>query len=461
MGKMASSSKVEALVAKLVATIESGTHAEGSRVRSVRDAAQKERLGINTVVEAYSRLVARGYLDSRPGSGYYVRKVTQRHTHTPAAHVAQAIDVVSLLREQLEQHYAVRVGDGRPPAAWMSTLELHKLHQRSRVKPSGAPDHGYGSPWGFLLLRETIARVLADRSIPANSRQVLLTQGANHALDLIVRQFLEPGDKVLVDSPGYYPLFGKLKLAKIDMLPVPRTADGPDLPRLASLLQAHRPKAFFTQTFAHNPTGGSISLAKAHKLLSLTAEAGCMVVEDDPFADLLPDASARLAQLDQLEHVLYVSSFSKTLSAGLRVGYIAGALERIQALCDLKMLTVVSTSDVVERAVYELMVSGQYRRHLNRLKSRLHEAHAPAIKALARNGVTVHPSSPNGYYLWVQMPTELDDLQLARKAAQHGIFIAPGSVFYPDRKAPQPCMRVNVAYARDPMFLRFLKDALN
>jgi DNA-binding transcriptional MocR family regulator len=450
--------KVEALTERLLRAIELDDLPAGTRLRSVRDASRKEGLGINTVVEAYNRLVARGYAESRPGSGYYVRKIARSRASAPAPHVAAAVDVVSLLREQLEQHYEVRVGDGRPPASWMEGSELGSHLRRARAQGLSDIEHGYGTPWGYLPLRETVVRLLGERSIQVHARQVLLTQGANHALDLIVRHLLEPGDKVLVDSPGYYPLFGKLKLAKVEMLGVPRWADGPDLDVLQAHLRAHRPKVFFTQPLAHNPTGGSISLPKAHKLLQLAAEFDCLVVEDDPFADLLPASAPRLAALDQLDRVIYVSSFSKTLSAGLRVGYIAGATERIAALCDLKMVTVVSTSDFVERVVHQLISAGQYRRHLNRLKALLAEAHQAAAKALKRAGVQVHLADPGGYYLWVELGGGLDELALARQAAASGIFLAPGSVFYPDRQALSPAMRVNVAYASDARFLRFLQS---
>jgi DNA-binding transcriptional MocR family regulator len=371
-----------------------------------------------------------------------------------------AVDVVSMLREQLEQHYEVRVGDGRPPPSWMEGSEVGGHLKRAKSEELASNGHGYGTPWGYQPLRETVARLLCERSIQVHARQVLLTQGANHALDLVIRHLLEPGDNVLVDAPGYYPLFGKLMLSKVHMHGVPRMADGPDLDTLLALMKQHRPKVFFTQPLAHNPTGSSISLPKAHKLLQLAAEFNCLVVEDDPFADLLPPSAPRLAALDQLEQVLYVSSFSKTLSAGLRVGYIAGAPERIAALCDLKMLTVVSTSDFVERVVHQLIMAGQYRRHMSRLKARLSEVHASSIKALERTGLKIHPSSPCGYYLWAQLPDNTNELELVRGAASQGIFLAPGSVFYPDRKGPYPALRVNIAYASDARFIQFLRTAI-
>lgn len=452
--------KTDELTQKLAQDIEQGLTPAGSRLRSVRDAARKEGVGINTVLEAYSRLVARGFIESRPGSGFYVRGSHAAWISAPAAHVSAAVDVVSLLREQLEQHYEVRAGDGRPPASWIEDSEIGRQLRRARASEPEDMGHGYGTPWGYPPLRETIARLLAERGIQSDSRQILLTQGANHALDLIIRHLLNPGDKVLVDSPGYYPLFGKLKLAKVDMLGVPRDHDGPDLEVLRELLRSEKPKLFFTQSLAHNPTGSSISLPKAHKLLQLVAEHGGLVVEDDPFADLHPPTAPRLAALDQLDRVIYISSFSKTLSAGLRVGYVAGSASVIADLCDLKMITLVSTSDFVERVVHQMISAGHHRRHIQKLKTRLQEIHPAALKALRRTGATVHASDPGGYYLWVELPADVDELALIEKAAASGIFLAPGAVFYPSKTRHTPALRVNVAYAKDPRFLKFLERAI-
>ena len=457
-----SHSKVMALAQRIAQSIEQGGIAVGSRLRSIRDAAAKEGVGRNTVVEAYARLAARGYVEARAGSGYYVRKQPPGlRAQLPPLHVTEAVDVVSLLREQLERHYEVRVGEGRPPASWIEGSELRQHLRRARSHGMTEIEHGYRTSWGYLPLRETIAHMLCERSIHVNERQVLLTQGANHALDLIVRQLLEAGDEVLVDAPGYYPLFGKLRLAKVHMLGVPRQADGPDLDALEALLQTRRPKVFFTQSLAHNPTGGSISLPKAHRLMQMAVTHDFLVVEDDPFADLQPATAPRLAALDQLERVIYVSSFSKTLSADLRVGYIAAATHRINALCDIKMVTVVSTSEFVERVVQQLLSSGQYWRHLSRLRERISAALGPGQKALERLGLAVHHSQSGGYYLWVELPQGMTESALVRSAAERSIFLAPGSVFYPDRQGAQQALRLNVGYVNDARFLHFMEGTLD
>lgn len=459
-GDLKADTKAEALATRLTQAIERGLLVPGSRLRSIRACADKEGVSRNTVIEAYNRLLARGHVEARPGSGYYVRKLVRPRADTPAPHIVEAVDVVSLLREQLEQHYEVRVGDGRPPASWMEESELGRHLRGSRAASLSNLKHGYGLPLGYLPLRETVARLLNERSIHVDTGQVLLTHGANHALDLIVRHLLQPGDVVLVDSPGYYPLFGKLKLAKVEMVGVPRLADGPDMEALARLAERHRPKAFFTQSLAHNPTGGSISLPKSHRLLQLASQHDFLIIEDDPFSDVMPATAPRLAALDQLERVIYVSSFSKTLSAALRVGYVAASAATIHALCDLKMVTLVATSDFVERVVYELIETGQYRKHLARLRAKLDQAEGPALKTLEDLQLDVFARYNGGYYLWCLLPEGMDEMTLVRRAAAEGIFLAPGAVFYPDRKSTTPAMRVNIAYVSDPRLQTFMRTVL-
>lgn len=452
-------SRVEEITSRITRAIEQGLLLPGKRLPALRAAAQEYGVSKNTVVEAYDRLVARGRLESRQGSGFYVLAPGPGLMEAAAAqHIVEAVDLVTLLREQLQQVHAVRVGDGRPPAGWMEESELGR-HLRPIVTRTAKPvSHGYGDPIGYAPLRHAIALSLSERSIQTAPDHVVLTFGANHGLDLIIRHLLQPGDKVLVDSPGYYPLFGKLRLAGIDVIGVRRLADGPDLEDLTTQIAAHAPKIFFTQSLAHNPTGGSISLPVAHNLLQIASRSGLYVVEDDPFGDVLPTTHPRLAALDQLDRVIYIGTFSKTLSASLRIGYIASSPVLATALANMKMLTVVNSSGYLERMVSDLIESGQYRHHLRRLRERILRASQRAISTLDRLNLPIFSPPSGGYYLWTELPEGTDDLALAARATKQGIFIAPGSVFFPERENTRPGMRINIAYVDDPAFIRFIKQ---
>lgn len=455
-------SRVDDIVARISAAIDQGLLPAGKRMPALRAAALEHGVSKNTMVEAYDRLVARGRLEARRGSGFYVKPPSAGVMEAIAApHFVEAVDVVTLLREQLQQVHAVRVGDGRPPASWMEESEIGRYLRPGAGRSSQPVSHGYGDPIGYPPLRNALALMLSERSIAVSPEQILMTFGANHGLDLIIRHLLRPGDKVLVDAPGYYPLYGKLRYAGVEAIGVRRLADGPDLDDLGAQIAQHAPKIFFTQSLAHNPTGGSISLPVAHRLLQIAARAGLHVVEDDPFGDVLPPTHPRLAALDQLDRVIYLGTFSKTLSASLRIGYIATSPPLAAALANMKMLTVVNSSGYLERMVGDLIIAGQYRHHLRRLRERIARANVKARTALDRLGLSPLVPSTGGYYLWVDLPLGMDDLALAARASRQGIFIAPGTVFFPGRDKVRPGMRINIAYADDPAFIQFVKSELD
>lgn len=441
------------LAARLRSQILSGVLPEGSRLPSIRMAAAEFGVSKNTVVDAYDRLVLGNLVAARAGSGFVV---TFRGDDGRPRHVAEAVDIASLLDAQLSQNFEIRVGDGRPPAAWTEQSEIKRyLSGAGRVLPADAD--AYGSALGFMPLRQQIALRLQAQQVAVKEDNLLLTFGANHALDLIIRAMLTPGDTVLVDEPGYYPLFAKLTLAQVRIVGVRRMPDGPDIEDLTAKIQAERPKLFFTQSLGHNPTGGSITLPVAHAVLKTAMQASLTIVEDDPFADMPTTASNRLATLDQLNNVISVETFSKTLSASLRSGFIAARSDRISKLAELKMLTTVNSSGHVERLLHRLLADGHYGRHLKRLGQRTETAIDRTQTDLLRAGHRIYAPTKAGYYLYLLLPEGIDDMELARRGAQESIFIAPGSLFCVDKNSPLArAIRINVARADNPKFYEFL-----
>lgn len=202
-----------------------------------------------------------------------------------------------------------------------------------------------------------------------------------------------------------------------------------------------------------------MSPSHAFSLLQLADMHDFRLVEDDVFGDLLPATLPRLAAFGQHQRVLYVGSFSKTLSASLRCGYIAGAPEVIRSLVDLKMVTMVATSSHVERIVLEIIEAGQYLKHLRRLRGWVETGVKATVRAMADAGLQVPMPKVPGFYLWVPLPDAIDEQAFCRRAAEANIFVAPASVFHPDKDAKiPPAMRVNVAYGAEPRFSAFLRE---
>jgi len=255
-------------------------------------------------------------------------------------------------------------------------------------------------------------------------------------------------------------MFGKLKLQKANVIGVNRESDGPDLEMLEEKIRQFRPKLFFVQPMAHNPTGTSMSLQKMHRLLTIAERHDLVLIEDDPFADILPKATPHLASLDALNRVIYVGTFSKTLSASLRCGYIAANPALITSLTDIKMLTVVNSSSTTERIVHEMIVKGRYRRHLKRLRDRVANASVDAVSALRGIGLDNIESPAGGYYLWCPLPHGVDVMALSRRAAGEGIFLAPSQLFELADQNGESALRINIAHANNHKLLRFLQAAV-
>ena len=429
----------------------------GTKLPSIRDFAESYSVSRFTVVEAYDRLVAMGYLHSRRGAGFYAAAPTAPVTHpVPSDNHKRNEQLVWLIRRMLEANEnALLAGGPWLPNSW---LDEGGIRQSLNVlaRKNGAHLLEYGHPFGYLPLRGQLALMLGGLGITAQAGQILLTQGASQALELVIRYLLKPGDAVLVDDPGYYNMFGNLRLQGVDMLAVPRNPDGPDVATLEKLATAHRPKAYFTQSVMQNPTGTDMSPHVAFRVLQAAEHHNFTIVEDDIFCDLQVKLTPRLATLDQLNRVIYVRSFSKTLSGSLRVGFVACTQDIANQFADMKMLTSITTSQFTERLIYLMLVDGHYRKYLSRLHERLGEARLNVMRAFERLGLELFVEPADGMFVWARFPHIDDSLALAEAAQPDGLMLAPGTVFRPHLER-SPWMRFNVAICEDPRVQNLLQ----
>ena len=296
----------------------------GMRLPPIRTMASGHGVSRFTVVEAYDRLVALGYLQSRRGSGFYV--AARQETPVVArrsGEIERAFDNAGVMHQSLDDEAGrLKVGVGWLPPEWLDEEGVRRTI-RTLARRADTKVVSYGTAQGYRPLRSQIQIKLGELNIAADPGQIILTNGATQALDIIARYLLRAGDCVFVDDPGYWNLFANLRLYGVNLVGVPRTLDGPDVQSLENLLAEHQPKAFFTHSVLHNPTASSITPSTAFRILQLAEKHDFLIVEDDICADFHPGAATRLAQLDQLRRVIYVGSFSKTLSANLRVGFLA------------------------------------------------------------------------------------------------------------------------------------------
>ncbi len=203
----------------------------------------------------------------------------------------------------------LNVGEGFPPVAWLEETRLDHFHQRV-VRTGVASLFRYGNRFGYLPLRQHLQQKLAAYEIDAAPQQIVLTHGANQAMNMVVRYFVRASDTVLVDDPGYYALFGKLKLSGANIVGVPRGVDGPDIAALDRRMSESASAAALLHAVGRTQSDATdISAAKAHRILQLTEAHDLIVVENDSLADLKPRSATRICALDQLHRTIYVGSF--------------------------------------------------------------------------------------------------------------------------------------------------------
>ena len=456
---------IDQIVRSLAARIDDKLLRGGARMPSIRQCAASLEVSCATIVASYDKLVARDYLESRRGAGFYVRERAALHAPLPAGSAPapgapQPMDVVWLIRNMFRQTPVIPApGSGMLPAEWLDgDLVARALRDVSRQP--GSLLLGYGAPQGFLPLRQQLELKLAGLEIACPPEQIVTTVGVMQALDLVAREFARPGETIFVDDPAYWLMFGAFAAMGMHVIGIPRLGDGPDIAVLAELAALHRPKLYVINSVLHNPSSTSLSAAKAFQVLRLAEQHDFLIVEDDIYCDMHPGGAVqpatRLAALDQLRRVIYLGGFSKSLAANLRVGFIATSKERAQRLADRKMLATLTTSDIGERVVYKILSQGLYRKHAERLRARLDKVREGTYRRAERAGLRFDPA-PAGMFVWAD--ALCDTNVLAEKALAEGLVLAPGSLFSP-RQLPSTRMRLNLATVQDQRVWDFLGRAL-
>lgn len=424
----------------------------GEKLPSIRSFAVTMGVSPSTITDAYDRLVAEGAIQSRPGSGFFVSGNTAPLNLTVIApRLDQAIDPFWVSRQSLDANPAMlKPGCGWLPSDWMPNAELRKA-LRSLARAEDAVLTEYGSTRGAYKLRRLLFQHFAGEGLDVDLDQILLTSSGTQALDLICRFLLRPGDTVLLDDPCYFNFQALLKAHEVQVIGVPYTPAGPDIVRFVDALAEHKPRLYITNTAIHNPTGASLSPQIAHQVLKAAAAHDLVIVEDDTFAGFEPEPSPRLAVLDGLDRVIRISSFSKTLSASTRCGYIAARPDWVEALIDLQLATNFGgPSPLTVELIYSVLSSGSYRKHMETMHLRLSRAMQYATVKLSELGIQPWLTPRGGFYLWCVLPDGVDSAEVARAALKRNMVLAPGNVFSPSQSMSQ-YMRFNISQMIEPM----------
>lgn len=431
-----------------------------ARLLSIRQLAAQLAVSPNTVVTAYDRLMALGLIESRGTAGYFVRETRRAELPDAAAlEAGEEQEGVWLAQQANDQRAGVLLASsGALPPSWLEDAVPAAAVQRGLARASA----GMASrcpPQGLPELRERIAMVLRGIGIAVDAGRILTTYGGTHAIDLICRAFLQPGDTVLVEDPGYFLMFDRLRKDGVRIVPIQRRPDGLDLPQLEAACVEHRPRLLFIQTVLHNPTDWSSTAANLHKVLLLAQQHGLLIAEDDVQGHFHPGHATRLASLSGLDRVIYYSSFCKALSPALRIGYMAADPTLLKALMREKIYSVLTTPALNEYVMLEVLAAGRWRKHLDRLNAKLLAARHASARQLTEAGLLLDHPGEGGLFLWASVPADVDLNLLVQDAYRNKILLVRGATFSADKQADAH-IRFNVAFSQQPRLADYLRERL-
>ena len=440
--------KVQQIVEAFSQAIVNGEWAPGSKLPSVRELTQTLGVSKFTLNEALDRLRGRHLLTSSQGRGYFVAMDTARPATANWVELLPQ-DLLSVLRRPLATAYGdLRPGGGHLPEAWLDTEAIRQT-LRSVVRAPSLRIAGLGTPAGLLPLRQALQQKLHGEGLSVPLEQIITTPNTVQGLDMLMRLLARPGDTVLLDTPCYFNFHANLAVHGVKVVTIQRRPDGFDFTALEQLLAEHRPSLYLTTSVLQNPTGHSFSPGQAFRLLQLTQQYDCHIVEDDLYGDLHPNPPPRLAALAGLDQVTYLSGFSKILSANARVSFVVAAPQLAANLTNMKLMSGGVTSELFEQIVYRMLSEGSYAKHRKRMVQRLMEAGGRVEQWLKRCGCELPMGYEGGMFIWARLPPGINGELLAQAALKQGMVLAPGALFGYD-PAQRDSMRFNVAHSDEP-----------
>ncbi len=428
----------------------------GERLPPERELARSLGVSRTTVVRAYSELKAEGLAQGHVGRGTVVAGGAASSDAQPIAwpacfsgmgrRIARYAQPVELLSRQLgSRPIVISLALGVPDPTLLSSERLTQAWE-AVVGELGAAAVGPCPVQGIPAVRELICTRARQRGLQISPDGVTMVNGSQHGLDLLLRLLVEPGDTVLVEVPTYFVGLQCFQSRGVRIIGVPVDEEGMDVERVELLLARYRPRLIYTVPTYQNPTGATMSLKRRERLLALAQQYQVPIVEDDPFGDLHFDEPPPppIKALDRHGHVLYLSTFSKSLAPGLRVGWLVAPSPVVQRAALLNGMAELHPNTVGQHLVVEFAQRGWLEELIDRARN-TYKARCLAMDAALRQrrlpGMRWAVPA-GGMFLWLQLPEQVDVQNLLAETMKQGVAFLPGSLMYPTG-GPRNVCRLN------------------
>lgn len=351
----------------------------------------------------------------------------------------------SIIRELLkltEQEGIISFAGGLPAPDVFPVEEVARAAERV-LSEHGPQALQYGATDGYLPLREMLARHTARYGMHITPDNILITSGSQQALDLLGKVFINRGDRILVEAPTYLGAMQAWNAYGAEYITVRMDEEGMDIDQIEAALRAG-PKFIYVLPNFQNPTGITLSLERRKRLVTLADYYGVPIVEDDPYGQLryegthlppvavLDERSWHRGEYSYSGNVIYLSTFSKTLAPGLRLGWVVAAPEVIRKLVQAKQGADLHTATFTQMVAYEVGKEGFIDRHIETIRKVYSERRDIMIEAMREHFPEgVHWTEPQGgLFLWVTLPEQVNATELLKQALDEGVAFVPGAPFY-------------------------------
>lgn len=426
----------------------------GMKIPTQRALSQQFQVNRSTIVYALDHLIADGLLETKVGSGTYVINNTwsllsspplnwnnyvQSGIHKPNRQIIQEINKAEAIPT------IIRLGTGELAPDLLPDASLQKILQSAHQSSISL---GYVEPKGLLSLRKSICDYLRTKEIMASPESILVVSGGLQALQLLSVGLLERGATILHESPSYLNSIHVFQSAGMHLLGIPLDKDGLEMKEIESIKKQHNAQLIYTIPTFHNPTGTVMSESRRSALLKISNHISLPIIEDDVYGDLwfTHKPPRALKSNDTHGNVLYIGSISKTLSPGLRIGWIVGPEPVIDRLADIKMQTDYGSSTLSQFAVQEWLNSGLYEDFLKQTRKKLKIKRDYTLELLNKHfsSLATWNIPEGGFYIWLRLHSTVSTNKIFDIALRHGILLNPGSVY--DNKDTEH-LRISYSYA--------------
>ena len=431
------------------AAIESGELAPGDQLPPTRELAELTGVNHLTAARAYRRLAELGLVSGRVGKGTFVRQTAPEAARLGEAEEDTAWQLYAL-PDEVETHSDRVVGEmfrqaGRddliPLLVGYSSDDLFPSKRFSEIIAEVAARdasaiHQYGDVEGAPELRDQLAELGREQGFASSAEEILTTTGAAQALGLTADALLRPGDVAAVESPTFPGLLNSIRATGASVLPVPVDADGLDVDSLEQLLRRRQIKMLALQPRLHNPTGRDLTPERRTRLIELARREGFFIVEDGVYADLRFSGDEPGAlRGDAPDHVVYISSLSKTTSSGLRVGWMAARGPVLERIVAAKRTAELNTPPLTELALAEFLAQGGYPEQLERATAFFQKRYEALNEAVSEHlgGIATVSTPLGGGHLWLTFSDRIDERDLYEEAVREGVSFLPGAAMMAER----------------------------